>query len=337
MTSGSFQSSETQPIQYVLANYRTCFMSSEFRYKASLVLNAILVIAAVALVMPGTKPEPAAAIEASPAETIKSAPTTIERKTPQYPAAAPAQDQRRWLVDQLRAMGVPNNVLARVVWADLDWKWNQRGGELSLKTHGDPDTMAAYKLQNAMSLDDEMRAALGEEGFNAWDRDNMLREANRGKIALTPSESEAAYGLWKKMQQWELELRKAKLNGQMDEADISEAFEKSISEFNDQMKSLLGDERWAKARQIDDGTDSLRRDFAKANPTDAQFQELLKTQQQWNDQRAALDKQSPDASSAATRSKSKRWMRRATRNIGGCWVLMRSTRFKKSRTSATRK
>lgn len=160
--------------------------------------------------------------------------------------------------------------------------------------------MAAYKMENAMSLDTEMRAALGEEGFKQWDRANMLREANQGKIALTPTETDEAYNLWKRVQQRELELRRAKLKGEMDEADAAEAFDKSISEFNQQMKALLGDERYAKSQQIDGDASaaSLRQDLAKANPSDSQFQALLQAQQQWNNQRAALDKQFQDSQSS---------------------------------------
>jgi hypothetical protein len=160
--------------------------------------------------------------------------------------------------------------------------------------------MAAYKMENAMSLDTEMRAALGEEGFKQWDHANMLREANQGKIALTPTETDEAYNLWKKVQQRELELRQAKLKGKMDEADVAEEFDKSISEYNQQMKTLLGDERYAKSQQIDGDASaaSLRQDLAKANPSDSQFQALLQAQQQWNSQRAALDRQFQDSQSS---------------------------------------
>ena len=275
-------------------------MNSEFRHRVSLLLNLVLVVAASVLIFYKDPPAPVP-VNVTDQPSTESPMVTRRSSSPRYPDAASPRDQRRWLIDQLRARGVPNNVLARVVWADLDWKWNQRGGELSLKTHGDPDTMAAYKLENAMSLDSEMRAALGEEGFKQWDHDNMLREANQGKIELTSSETDAAYNLWKKVQQRELELRQKKLKGEMDEADVAEAFDKSISEYSQQMKSLLGEGRYAKSQQIDGDASaaSLRQELVKANPSDSQFQALLQTQQQWNEQRAALDKQFQDSQSSA--------------------------------------
>lgn len=44
------------------------------------------------------------------------------------------------------------------------------------------------------------------------------------------------------------------------------------------MKALLGDDRYAKSQQSDDGSAALQQDLAQANPSDAQFQELLKAQ-----------------------------------------------------------
>jgi hypothetical protein len=272
-------------------------MSSKFRHRASLVLNVVLAVTAVALVLHRPKPAPVASIKM----TNETPVFTHEPKLPQYPDVASASDQRRWLVDQLRAMGVPNKVLARVVLADLDKHQNRYAAEVSKKCYGDPDTLAALQLEFDKGLDAEMRAALGEEGFKQWDHENMLREANSGKIELTDSETDATYDLWKKLRQRELELKQSRQKGEMDDADFNDAYDKADSEFNQQMKALLGDERYAKSQQTDDGTAaaSLRQDLAKANPSDSQFQDLLKTQQQWNDQRAALDKQYQDDPSSA--------------------------------------
>src|SRR5262249_47300205 len=44
---------------------------------------------------------------------------------------------------------------------------------------------------------------------------------------------------------------------------------------------------------------NLRQDLAKANPSDSQFQDLLKAQQQFNERRSAIDKQFQDDPSSA--------------------------------------
>ena len=275
-------------------------MSSEFRRRTSFVTNVLLAVAAVALA--GYKPERAPAnVIKVPEETATAMPAfTIQ--SPRYPETASASDKRRWLVDQLRAMGIPNEILARVVLADLDKGWTKRAFEVTMERHGDPDAMAALQFETDRSKDAEMRAALGEEGFRQWDQGNMLRQVGQGNIQLTAAETDQAYDLWKKLQQRQLDLEQAQVEGTMDPADINDATGTAASEFNQQMKAVLGDERYAKSQQTDDDTATaqLRQDLAKANPGDSQFKELLKTQQQWNEQRSALDKQfQNDPSSAA--------------------------------------
>jgi hypothetical protein len=201
------------------------------------------------------------------------------------------------MVDQLRAAGFPNNVLARVVLSDLEAEWEKRFEE-----GGDGDAMAAMQLEHDMVQDAEMRAALGEEGFKKWDQERMLREANLGKAQLTASESDALYGLKKKLQQRQWELEQGRLKGTMDDAQVNDASDAAYAEFNQQMKTLLGDERYAKSQGVDEGTAAanLKQDLAKVNTSDSQFQDLLKAQQQWNERRSELDKRfQDDASSAA--------------------------------------
>jgi hypothetical protein len=141
-----------------------------------------------------------------------------------------------------------------------------------------------------------MRAALGEEGFKEWDTDNMRREVNTGKIELSGPETEAAYAGWKKLRQRDLELREQKFAGKIDEATAGEVYAKDLAAFQQQMKTLLGEERFAQAQAGGPraAAADLRQDFAKVNATEAQFQELLQTQQQWNALRADLAKDAHD-------------------------------------------
>jgi hypothetical protein len=62
------------------------------------------------------------------------------------------------------------------------------------------------------------------------------------------------------------------------------------------MKAVLGDERYAKSQQLDDAFTSgnLRHELAKANPTEAQFEELFKLETEWNKALSDLDRLSPD-------------------------------------------
>ncbi len=274
-------------------------MSREFRNRVSLVLNVVLAVTVVVLARHKSERAPApSAREVGPGQMTNAAAVfTNQTKLARYTDMASASDRRRWIIDQLRAAGVPNNVLARVVLSDLEDGWQKRLEEGG----GNADTMAALQQEQERDIEAEMRAALGEESYQQWDQEKQLREANLGKIQLTASETNAIYDLKKKLQQRQRDLEQARLKGDMDDAEIDEASDKAYSEFNQQMKALLGDERYAKSQGLDAGTAAanLQQDLAKANPSDSQFQELLKAQQQLNQSRSELDKQFQDDPSSA--------------------------------------
>jgi hypothetical protein len=59
------------------------------------------------------------------------------------------------------------------------------------------------------------------------------------------------------------------------------------------MRTLLGDERYAKSQQVDEAflADNFRHQLAKANPTEAQFRELFKVESDWNRARMEVEQQ----------------------------------------------
>ncbi len=278
-------------------------MNRDFLRRLLVVLNVGLGVSAVILVWPR-----GAVVQTTTSPSSRAAPARAPATEPSslhFPDAETPAKQRRWLVDQLRAMGVPNQVLARVVMKDLDQRWNKRAAELTLKTRGDPEALTALNLEIERSRDADMRDALGAEGFKEWDTENMHREVDTGKVEFSPSETDAAYALWKKLRQRDLELRELKYQGKIDEAGAGEAYAKDVAEFQRQMKTLLGDERYADTQAVGPraAAANLRQEVAKANPTDAQFQELLNTQQQYNDLRADLARQPPDDAAYVQRLK----------------------------------
>jgi len=269
-------------------------MSRGVLHRTFLLLNVGLAVCIGILVLREVRQTPAIAPTAAPAPTkqfVQAAPAA-----PHYPDSAAAADQRRWLVDQLRAMGVPNQVLARIVMKDLDRRWNKYATQVSLQCRGNPEVLGALNLDIEAKRDGEMRAALGEEGFMQWDTDNMRREFNRGKVELSPAESGVAYALWKKLQQRDLALRQLKFKGDIDEADAGDAYAKDLAAYQQEMKTLLGDARYAQSQDVSATATaaSLRQELASANPSESQFQELLQTEQQWNELRARLAKQPHD-------------------------------------------
>ena len=191
-------------------------------------------------------------------------------------------------------MGVPNDTLALVARVDFEVQWETRFEACGV----DREKLAAAQLDMDMNKDTEMRAALGEEGFKRWDTKNMLWEAMSTKVAVTPTESDAIYAAKKKLQLRELELEQAKVKGTMDDAAINDSEDKAYSEYNEQLKAVLGDERYAKSQQLDDAfaAGNLRYTLTKngVNPDDAQFQALFKAEQECDKSQLKLDPAAPD-------------------------------------------
>lgn len=278
-------------------------MSSRIRRQAPLVLNIVLAVTVVALALrklnrssaPSEARPEGTTNEVSQGEMSNETPVSAERPKPlRYGDFASATDRRRWLIDQLRAMGVSDDMLALVAREDFEVQWDGHFKKCGVNR----DKLAAVQLEMDLSRDTEMRAALGEAGFKQWDQGNMLWEAMNTKVDVTPAEADELYGLKKKLQQRELELEQAKVNGTMDDADIGDASDKAYSEYNQQMKMLLGDDRYAKSQQTDDAfaAGNLQYSLAKygVNPTDSQFKELFQAQQQWNKSLSELDPYAPD-------------------------------------------
>ncbi len=273
-------------------------MSSALSHRVSLLLNVVLAITAVAVFLQKSKP-------ASEASARSTSPTAKKTATPGFnPSRAvdtKSETARRLsIIDRLRAMGVPDQILVQAVRADFEVNWEKRFAEESL--NADPDKSAAMQLEHDMAKDTEMRAALGEEAFRQWDQKHMLQEAMSGKVNVTAAETDAIYDLKKKLQRRQFELEKARVAGTMDETESDVANDKIFSEFNQEMKTLLGDARYATSQGLDEGSAAanLRQDLGKVSPSDSQLKTLVKVQQQWSERRSALDKQFQDDQGAGT-------------------------------------
>lgn len=288
-------------------------MNQEFRYQASLALNVVLAVAVLAMALHKAERAPApAAPSVTPEKTthtlIEAPASNASANSPRNAPIASPSNRPLW-IDQLRAAGVPNRTLARAVLADLEEQWDRRVEEYQ----GDADKLAALQQERERDQESALRAALGEEGFRLWDQQNLLREASLGKLQLTAAEADALYDLKKQLQQRQRDLEQARVRGEMDDAEINDASDKAYSEFNQQMKALLGDGRYAKSQGQDDGSTAanLRQELAKVNPSDSQFQTLLKAQQRWNERQAELDKQFQDDASSAAYAEQVRTLRAA--------------------------
>lgn len=218
--------------------------------------------------------------------------TATAPKPARYSDLTSTADRRKLIIDRLRALGVPNDVLALVAYEDFEVEWDKKFDACQ----GNSEKLDRVQLQKDMGKDAAMRAALGEDGFKQWDTKTMLWEAMSTAVDVTPAEADSIYALKKKLQQRQFELDQARMNGTMDPAQVIQATKESFAEYNNQLKAVLGDERYAKSQQLDDGflADNLHYELAQFNPSDSQYQALMKVEKDWNKSFAELDQSSPD-------------------------------------------
>ena len=293
-------------------------MKTSFPRRLSLSLNLVLalVVVAVSLHRPPAGESAAPDADSVPAEPPATPPGPTLATPHDFPATTAAADQRRWLVDRLRERGLSTELLARFVLADIEAAWTKHAAEVSMKCHGDPDTMAALQLEIDRTRDADMRAALGEADFLRWDHDNFGRQTATAGLRLTSAEVEGAYGFWKQMQSREFELRDARLKARLDDAGIGLEYERTLAQFDRQLRGLLGEQRYAQAQQSKEGAAiaDLRRDFSRANPDRAQLEDLMRTQAQWNAVREELDSEYANDTSASAYAEQLRMLDEARDN-----------------------
>jgi len=213
---------------------------------------------------------------------------------PPPPTHAKSTDINSWLPD-LRAAGVPNKILANVVIADFENRWDARERNLQKQFDaGDLDASAITRAEDERVAEREqtLRNALGEEGFREWDKENTLRDLNLDNLNLSAAETDSLYQLRKTLMQTQRDLQTASHEGKIDDADLSRKLSALQTQYDTQVHALLGDDRYAQMNVSPDPTTAdLRRKTINLHPTDDELTALTAAQKQWNDQRAALDHQ----------------------------------------------
>jgi hypothetical protein len=207
---------------------------------------------------------------------------------------AKQNDVNSWL-DSLRNAGVPNRILASVVIADLENRWEAKERDLQQKFDtGDVDADALTQLETERVAEREqaLRTALGEHGYREWDKENTLRDLNLGSVKLADAESDSLYQLRKNLAQSQRDLEQASRDGKLDGADLSQKLSALQTQYESDARTLLGNDRYAAMNHSPDPVAAdLRRQTKDLHPSDDQLGALAAAQKQWNEQRAALDRQ----------------------------------------------
>jgi hypothetical protein len=134
----------------------------------------------------------------------------------------------------------------------------------------------------------ELKEALGDEGYQAWDKDNTLRLLNMGGVRLDPQEAEKAYRVQKEFDEKNKALQMAKDEGLADEADTNALYEQARQKLDQELESMLGKERVAAMRGAPDPVADVSRRFEYLNPTPEQAKAVLSAEADIHAREAAL-------------------------------------------------
>ena len=135
-----------------------------------------------------------------------------------------------------------------------------------------------------------MRAALGEAGFRAWDREFTLRAFNLKNTTVTDAETDTLFHLRKNFDQEMREIQAARDDGSIDEADCSALQDKLQTTFQDKMQAVFGEERYAALQGQESPAAQVRKEFFAVKPTDPQVAELTRAQKEWSRRHEELEK-----------------------------------------------
>ncbi len=261
----------------------------------SLTLNVILIGAlffpAQRESAPGDLP-PAESLSSARQPRITSEPEQIQKSAKAGPSRSLTGPAWQQSLQQLRDAGVPHNVLAGLVVSDFEIRWQKQLREFEQRYQAgavDDNERARFEARRDDEQEKELRAALGEEGFRQWDKDNTLRDLDLVRLQLSSSETDALYQLRKDRARNDRTLAEALRNGEIDEADYQEQQSAAQKEYDQQFKMLLGEERYEALQNSEEGmAGALRQKVKNLHPVDSQFEGMLEAERKWNQQRAEL-------------------------------------------------
>ena len=248
-----------------------------------LFLSAVLNLALVAGFFGRPTPSPKNAPPASVAPITSAAPA---------PVPAQPRPTASW-VQSLRESGMSEERLGEIAAADFESRWQQRLRDAQRRyNHGEltDNAMALLRLQHDDAEEAELRTTLGPDGFARWDRENMLRAFDRSMLNLSSADTESLYRFCKDLQRRQHDAEQARLEGTMDEGDADRQAAAAQGEYEHQLKTLLGADRYATV-QNDNNPEAgkLRRQLLDLDLPSDQVDAVLQAQKTIDDQREKLE------------------------------------------------
>jgi hypothetical protein len=258
--------------------------------KVSLALNTLLLAATFSLLWKSEMRTPATpppgTVDLSPPEKTAS---RIDSTTPRTdPSALP--DWKQWI--SMNRSSIPSHVLAAMVQADFDQRWQMHQDETYQKyLNGeiDIDSLTLLNIEREIEQEKELLETMGAEKFQAWDKARQFFDINLDLLKLSDSETDSFYQLRKRLHQQFRELEIAKQKKEIDQAAYDEQREKMQADYEQQARALLGFERF-RTTQGEGLSADLKRNLRDLNVTAEQLGNLETLESHWMQKQADLQR-----------------------------------------------
>jgi hypothetical protein len=199
---------------------------------------------------------------------------------------------RDW-IDKARQAGVPNRVLATIVTSDFEKRQQEQQEDLEKQFKEGKITMEEMNLahlKQEIELENEMREALGEEGFLEWDMARELADVEMHYPGLTDEQARQVYDIHKQLTQSRRELEAAKINKEIDQNTFEKQCEMAQAKYDQEFWELMGYEH--NNPLGGDLTAQMKRALDDLNVTNEQFEAVRTVENDIADQQARMMQQS---------------------------------------------
>ena len=199
-------------------------------------------------------------------------------------------------IAELERMGISRDILTKVFLEDFSRRWDERVLDLQKKFAPKlvPDReMRELAQESDVEQEREMKETFGEAGYRAWDKEQTLRTLNRARLPgddlpMTDDEAEQAYKLQKDFDEKSKDLQMAMEDGVADKADAGELQAQAQVALDDNLKKLLGEQRFGQLRGNTDPTVEVYQTFGALNPTSDQATAAAQAEADYRARTAAL-------------------------------------------------
>lgn len=201
-------------------------------------------------------------------------------------------------IAQLERMGIARDTLINVLLETVNH--HSTAQILALQKRYAPEPVPDREMRElARAFDAEriraIKAAFGDDGYRAWDKDQKLRELNGARppgdtLVMTDAEAEQAYRLQKEFDDKSRELQGMMEDGSADRADVGALQAQAQQNLDRELEQLLGPGRFNELRGNADPAKEVYQTYGALNPTPVQATAVLQAEQDHRDREAALAK-----------------------------------------------